>query len=74
MSKSRFVFAAAAICAIAVALPATSRAQSGESYSGQGLGSALANSPMMHQGLTKRASTTLPRAPTKNLPSRLSKM
>jgi hypothetical protein len=50
MSKSRFIFAAAAICAIAVALPATSRAQS---YGGQGLGSALANSPMMHQGITK---------------------
>jgi len=50
MSKSRFIFAAAAICAIAVALPATSRAQS---YGGQGLGSALANSPMMHQGLTR---------------------
>jgi HEAT repeats len=50
MWKSRFIFAAAAICAIALALPATSRAQS---YGGQGLGSALANSPMMHQGLTK---------------------
>src|SRR5215470_15508544 len=50
MSKSRFIFAAAAICAIAVALPATSRSQS---YGGQGLGSALANSPMMHQGLVK---------------------
>ena len=50
MSKSRFIFAAAAICAIAGALPATSRAQS---YGGQGLGSALANSPMMHQGITK---------------------
>ena len=49
MSKSRFIFAAAAICAIAVALPAMSRAQSGESIGGQGLGSALANSPMMHQ-------------------------
>jgi len=53
MSKSQFIFAAAAICAIAVALPATSRAQSGESYGGQGLGSALANSPMMHQGIVK---------------------
>jgi hypothetical protein len=62
MSKSRFILAAAAICAIPVALPATSRAQSGESYGGQGLGSALANSPMMHQGLTKRASPTSPRA------------
>ena len=50
MSKGRFIFAAAALCAIAVALPATSRAQS---YGGQGLGSALANSPMMHQGITK---------------------
>ena len=50
MSKSRFIFAAAAICAIGVALPATSRAQS---YGGQGLGSALSNSPMMHQGMTK---------------------
>jgi hypothetical protein len=50
MWKGRFIFAAAAICAIAVALPATSRAQS---YGGQGLGSALANSPMMHQGITR---------------------
>jgi hypothetical protein len=32
---------------------ATSRAQSGESYGGQGLGSALANSPMMHQGVVR---------------------
>ena len=31
MSQTRFIFAAAAICAIALALPATSRAQSGES-------------------------------------------
>ena len=50
MSRSRFIFAAAAICASTVALPAVSRAQS---YGGQGLGSALANSPMMHQGITK---------------------
>src|SRR6516162_1505266 len=50
MSKGRFIFAAAAVCAIAVALPATSRAQS---YGGQGLGNALANSPMMHQGMTR---------------------
>jgi hypothetical protein len=53
MSKSRFIFAAAAICAIAVALPAKARAQSGESYGGERLGSALAISPMMHQGITK---------------------
>jgi len=53
MSKCGFIFAAAAIGAMAVALPATVRAQSGESYGGQGLGSAIANSPMMHQGLTK---------------------
>ena len=50
MSKSRIVFAAAALCALAAALPARSHAQS---YGGQGLGSALANSPMMHQGMTK---------------------
>ncbi len=50
MLKSRFVFGAAAVCAIALALPSAARAQS---YGGQGLGSALANSPMMHQGMTK---------------------
>ncbi len=50
MSKSRFVFGAMAICAVALALPSAARSQS---YGGQGLGSALANSPMMHQGMTK---------------------
>jgi HEAT repeat protein len=50
MLKCRFVFGAAAVCAIALAVPSTTHAQS---YGGQGLGSALANSPMMHQGMTK---------------------
>ena len=50
MLKSRVIFGAAAVCAVALALPTATRAQS---YGGQGLGSALANSPMMHQGMTK---------------------
>ncbi|MGO9602636.1 MAG: HEAT repeat domain-containing protein [Candidatus Binataceae bacterium] len=54
MSKSRSIFGAAAVCVIFLALPVAARAQtSGDSYGGQGLGSAIANSPMMHQGLTK---------------------
>ena len=50
MLKSRVLFGAAAVCAVALALPTATRAQS---YGGQGLGSALSNSPMMHQGMTK---------------------
>jgi len=48
MLRCRVVLAA--VCLVALALPSISRAQS---YGGQGLGSALANSPMMHQGMTK---------------------
>src|SRR5437879_4907091 len=50
MSKCRAIFGAMAVCALALGTPAISRAQS---YGGQGLGSALSNSPMMHQGMTK---------------------
>ena len=50
MSKCRVGLAAVAVCVVALASPSISRAQS---YGGQGMGSALANSPMMHQGMTK---------------------
>ena len=50
MSKSRIIFGAVALCGVALASPSVTRAQS---YGGQGLGSALSNSPMMHQGMTK---------------------
>ncbi|MHB8380840.1 MAG: HEAT repeat domain-containing protein [Candidatus Binataceae bacterium] len=50
MLKSRFVIAAAILCA-AFAFPHPARAQ--DSYGGEGLGSATTNSPMMHQGVTR---------------------
>lgn len=50
MSKSRFVAAAAILCA-ALALPYAAHAQA--EYGGEGLGSAISSNPMMHQGVTK---------------------
>jgi HEAT repeat protein len=50
MLRIRMLLTAAAFGAVTLALPSASHAQS---YGGQGLGSALANSPMMHQGMVK---------------------
>jgi HEAT repeat protein len=49
MSKCRFLFVTAAACAL-FALPSLASAQQ---YGGEGLGSALSSSAMMHQGITK---------------------
>jgi HEAT repeat protein len=50
MSKCRATTAALAASLLALAMPSLVHAQS---YGGQGLGSAIANSPMMHQGMIK---------------------